>query len=186
VDAASYHTAQVRQNTYVALKSNRLYAAARRRYVALEVGFQLPLWAVEKSQAKWQCSDIMNTLANKSIAIIDDDESLCRSLARLLAVAGFQPITFHSAEAFLADPMRPHFACVLVDLQLTGMSGLEMHQKLLAQGSRTPVVFITAYDDPEARTAALQSGCAGFFRKTDPGAKIIETLRRIALGEITP
>ena len=111
------------------------------------------------------------------IAVIDDDPSLCRSLARLLQHAGFQAITFESGEQFLADPLRAHFGCLLVDIQLGGMSGIEMHRRLVADGDRTPVIYITAFDDPRARTEALELGCAGFFRKTDAGTEILETVR---------
>lgn len=111
------------------------------------------------------------------VAVIDDDASLCRSLARLLQQAGYQAITFESAEQFLADPLRAHFGCLLVDIQLGGMSGIEMHRILLAQGDRTPVVYITAFDDPRAKQEALELGAAAFFRKTDSGTGIIETVR---------
>jgi FixJ family two-component response regulator len=113
------------------------------------------------------------------IAVIDDDPSLCRSLARLLQHAGFQAITFESGEQFLADPLRAHFGCLLVDIQLGGMSGIEMHRRLVADGDRTPVIYITAFDDPRARTEALELGCAGFFRKTDAGTEILETVRKL-------
>ena len=112
------------------------------------------------------------------IAIIDDDESLCRSLARLLQQSGFQAITYPSAEVFLEDPLRTHFDCLLVDVQLGGMTGIEMHAKLLEQGDRTPVVYITAFDDPRARMRAHELGCAGYFRKSDAGLDILDTVRR--------
>ena len=113
------------------------------------------------------------------IAVIDDDESLCRSLARLLQQAGFHPITYPSAEDFLNDPLRTHFGCLLVDVQLGGMSGIEMHAKLRAEGNRTPIVYITAHDDPRARAQAIEMGSAGYFRKTDTGLDILETVRRV-------
>ena len=113
------------------------------------------------------------------IAVIDDDASLCRSLSRLLQHAGFQAITFESGEQFLADPLRAHFGCLLVDIQLGGMTGIEMHRKLLADGDRTPVVYITAFDDPRAKVEAVELGCAGFFRKTDAGTEILEIVRRL-------
>lgn len=128
----------------------------------------------------------MNTPANIYIAVVDDDERLCRSLSRLLHLEGFQPITFSSAEAFLADPVRPHVACLLVDIQLGGMSGLELHARLASQESRTPVIFITAHDDPAARAKAIEGGCAGYFRKTDPGAQIIEAIRGAVPAAATP
>lgn len=116
---------------------------------------------------------------SRYVAVIDDDPSLCRSLARLLHLSGFQVITFESAEQFLADPLRSHFGCLLVDVQLGGMSGTEMHGKLLEQDNLTPVVYITAFDDPRAREAAERLGCAGYYRKTDAGPAIVETVRRI-------
>jgi FixJ family two-component response regulator len=113
------------------------------------------------------------------IAVIDDDESLCRSLARLLQQAGFHPITYPSAEAFLGDRLRAHFACLLVDVQLGGITGIEMHARLKADGDRTPVVYITAFDDPRARAQAAAMGAAGYFRKTDAGLDILDTVRRV-------
>ena len=117
-------------------------------------------------------------MGTKSVAIIDDDASANRALGRLLRGAGFDPRGFESAESFLADPMRPAFGCLLVDIQLTGISGLELQRQLQAEGSRLPVIFITAHDDPSAREEAVRRGCVAFFRKTDPGALIIDALRR--------
>jgi len=119
------------------------------------------------------------------IAVIDDDASLCRSLARLLQHAGFQAITFESAEQFLADPLRDHFGCLLVDIQLGGMTGIEMHRKLIEAGNRTPVIYITAFDDPRARAEAAGLGCAGFFRKNDAGTEILEKVRLLTSGSGT-
>ena len=116
------------------------------------------------------------------VAVIDDDESLCRSLARLLQQAGFHPITYPSAEDFLGDPLRSHFGCLLVDVQLGGMSGIELNARLKAEGVRTPIVYITAFDDPRARAQAIEMGSSGYFRKTDAGLDILETVRRV----ITP
>lgn len=113
------------------------------------------------------------------IAVIDDDESHCRSMARLLQQSGYQVITFPSAEEFLEDRWRTQFDCLLVDIQLGGMSGIEMHGKLSEQGDRTPVVYLTAFDDPLAQSQALAIGCAGYFRKTDVGQEILATVRRV-------
>ena len=117
---------------------------------------------------------------SRYIAVVDDDASLCRSLARLLLLSGYQPITFESAEQFLEDPLRTHFACLLVDVQLGGMSGIAMHRKLLEEGNRTPVIYITAFDDARALADATDLGCAGYFRKTDAGNAILEAVRKVA------
>ena len=120
----------------------------------------------------------MNSTRNIYIAVIDDDESLCRSMSRLLRAAHLQPITYPSAEAFLADTKRPKFDCLVLDIQLKGMSGLDLSQRLSAVKDATPVVFITAHDDPEVRAQAEASGCAGYFRKTDSGADVLAAIRR--------
>jgi FixJ family two-component response regulator len=112
------------------------------------------------------------------VAVVDDDESICRSFGRLLRAAGFQPITYLSAEAFLEDLKHPQFDCLVLDIQLGGMSGLELRNRLAAAGSGTPVIFITAFDDPDARKQALASGCAGYFRKADSGNIVLQAIRR--------
>jgi FixJ family two-component response regulator len=106
----------------------------------------------------------MSSTRNIYVAVVDDDESLCRSMSRLLHAAHLQPIMYSSAEAFLADTKRPKFDCLVLDIQLKGMSGLDLSRRLSAVNDLTPVVFITAYDDPEVRVQAETSGCAGYFQ----------------------
>ena len=120
----------------------------------------------------------MSSTRNIYVAVVDDDESLCRSMSRLLRAAHLQPIMYPSAEAFLADTKRPKFDCLVLDIQLKGMSGLDLSLRLSAVKDLTPVVFITAYDDPEVRAQAETSGCAGYFRKTDSGADVLVAIRR--------
>jgi FixJ family two-component response regulator len=115
------------------------------------------------------------------VAVVDDDESVCRSLGRVLRAAGLQPITYHSAESFLSDKKHPEFSCLVLDIQLGAMSGIELAQKLVGEGERTPTIFITAHDDPEARREAEAAGCAAYFRKTDSGAEVIDAIRRVAV-----
>lgn len=115
---------------------------------------------------------------NIYIAIVDDDESMCRSLGRLLRTANFQSITYNSAEAFLDDQKHPQFDCMVFDIKLGGMSGIELKIRLDSAESVTPVIFITSHDDPETRIQALATGAAGYFRKTEPGADILGCIRR--------
>jgi FixJ family two-component response regulator len=112
------------------------------------------------------------------IAVVDDDEIHCRALVRLARHAGFDAITFHSAEDYLAAPARASLRCLLLDIHLGGMSGIALHQELLARGDRTPVIYITAHEDEATRREAAKTGCAGFFLKTDASSAIIEALRR--------
>ena len=125
------------------------------------------------------CSTMVST---KHVAIVEDDASANRALARLVRSAGYAPSSYYSAESFLADSARSSFACLLLDVQLTGMSGLDLQRRLLAEGDPLPIIFITAHDDPSYRTDALQRGCAGFLRKTDPSALVLEELHRAAGG----
>jgi FixJ family two-component response regulator len=120
----------------------------------------------------------MDTTRNIYIAVIDDDESLCLSMSRLLRAARLLPITYPSAEAFLVDTKRPKFDCLVLDIQLKGMSGLDLRRRLSAVMDATPVIFITAHDDPEVQAQAEASGCAGYFRKMDSGADVLAAIRR--------
>ena len=115
---------------------------------------------------------------NLYVGVVDDDEGLLRSLARLLRAAGMQPITYRSAEAFSADEKRPQFDCLVLDVQLPGMSGIDLRNQLVTGGTVTPILFVTAHDDPMARTNAMAGPCAGYFRKTDAGSEILDAIRR--------
>ena len=115
-----------------------------------------------------------------SVAIIDADASTRLAMSRLLRGVGFEPTAYVSAESFLADPSHATFGCLVLDIQLPGMSGLELQQHLRHDGDPTPVIFVTAQDDATARDLAVRNGCAEFFRKIDPGAKIIDALRRVS------
>ena len=120
----------------------------------------------------------MSTPGNSYIAVIDDETSIRASFSRVLRLANFQPISYPSAEAFLSDDKRPQFDCLVLDVRLGGMSGLDLFRELVARKNHAPVIFITAFDDPEMRAEAEALGCAGFFRKNSPGAEIIEAIRR--------
>ncbi len=122
----------------------------------------------------------MSSIPITYVAVVDDDENVCRSFGRLLRAAGMQPITYNSAESFLADTKHPEFGCLVLDIQLGAISGLELAQRLAAVGGKTPVIFITAQDAPEVRAAAEALGCAAYFRKTDSGAEVLEAIRRVA------
>ena len=120
--------------------------------------------------------------ARSCVAVVDDDDELRRSFARLLRASGMQPVTYASAEALLADTMRPPFDCLVLDIQLPGMSGLDLQEQLNALAPGTPVVFITAYDDPRWRRRALAAGCAAFFDKGDAGREVLDAIRAVVKG----
>ncbi|MDM0012180.1 response regulator [Variovorax sp. J22P168] len=115
-----------------------------------------------------------------NIAVVDDDESLCRSLGRLLRASGMQPVSYGSAESFLADSQHAHFDCLVLDIELGGMSGLELARLLNEQGSVVPFLFITAHDDEASRAMAMGLGARAWFRKNDPGADVLDAILRAA------
>jgi len=121
----------------------------------------------------------MKSGPNIYIGIVDDDESLCRSLGRFLRASHFQPITYDSAESFLEDARHPHFDCLVLDIHLGGISGIDLARRLAAVKDTTPVIFITAFDDPAIREQAERIGCAAYFRKTESGANVVAAIRRV-------
>jgi FixJ family two-component response regulator len=120
----------------------------------------------------------MSSTETIRIAIIDDDASLCQAMDRLLRAAGFRPITYPSAEAFLEDQERRAPHCILLDIQLGGISGFELQNRLASSGSTIPIIFITSHDDPEIREQARQTCCSAYLRKNDPGEVVLEAIRK--------
>jgi FixJ family two-component response regulator len=113
------------------------------------------------------------------VAVVDDDESLCRSLGRLLRAEGMHAITYPSAEEFLADSKRPQFGCLVLDIRLDGMSGLELAHKLVESGHHAPFIFVTAHNSDAMRAEAEAVGGSAFFSKTDAGTDIIYSIRKL-------
>jgi len=120
----------------------------------------------------------MSSPGKIKIAVVDDDASLCHAMDRLLRAAGFEAITYSSAEVFLQDRQRQAPHCILLDIQLGGMSGFELQSLLAASGSTTPLIFITAHDDEETREQAKQTCCSAYLRKNDPGEVVLEAIRK--------
>jgi len=120
----------------------------------------------------------MSARTQACIAVVDDHDSLSRSLNRLLRAAGMHPVSYPSAEALLSDDNRPQFDCMVIDIQLSGMSGIELNERLAASGSRSPVIFTTAYDEPEIREQAIRTGCIAYLRKTESSETILAAIAR--------
>ena len=124
----------------------------------------------------------MNGNETRLVSIVDDDESLRRSVKNLLTSVGFQVETFASAEAFLQSAHRADTRCVVLDLRMPGMSGLDLLTHLAATGSPIPVVILTAHSDDEARRRMLQAGAVAFLGKPFHGEALLGAVRR-ALAE---
>ena len=119
----------------------------------------------------------------QTVAIVEDDPSLRRSVRRLLNAHGFAVEDFPSAETFLGGDPDSRVACVVLDIHLPGMSGLELRRRLTAVGSPLPVIFITAIDDDAVKIAAVQLGCVAFLRKPFPAELLIDAVTN-ALGHL--
>jgi FixJ family two-component response regulator len=106
-------------------------------------------------------------MANVSpwIAVVDDDPSVLRALARLLRTRAFQVKTFASAEEFLAALPDGRPECLVVDLQMPEMSGLELHQHLTLKGIDIPTIIITAHDSNDVRQRCQAAGTAAYLLK---------------------
>ena len=98
-----------------------------------------------------------------TVYVVDDDESVRRALGRLLKSAGIEAHVFASAEEFLQSDFHAKDACLVTDLRMPGMSGLDLQQELRKRHIDIPVVFVTAFDSDEARTQARLAGAAGYF-----------------------
>ena len=112
------------------------------------------------------------------VSIVDDDESLRRSVKNLLTSVGLRVETFASAEAFRQPGHRADTRCVVLDLRMPGMSGVDLLMRLAAAGSPIPVVILTAHSDEEARRRTLQAGAVAFLGKPFHGEALLGAVRR--------
>lgn len=113
-----------------------------------------------------------------TVYVVDDDESIRRAMSRLFRSAGFPVQTFHSAAEFLAAPDTGGLACLLLDLQLPGMSGAELQQELQQRGVDLPIVFLTAYGDVTSAVRAVKRGAFDFLTKPVNNEQLLETVRQ--------
>ena len=99
------------------------------------------------------------------LAIVDDDESMRVSTATLMRSFGFAARGFASAEEFLQSPELGETSCLISDVQMPGIGGLELQERLVSENRRTPIIFITGVPDSIIRAGALQAGAFGFLCK---------------------
>ena len=116
--------------------------------------------------------------AGPLICIIDDDESMRSAVVALVRSAGYQAHGFASADEFLGCGTVESFACIITDIQMPGMSGIELKQHLAAGQCPVPVIMITARHDPGLEQKALASGAASFLRKPFEADVLLECLER--------
>jgi len=112
------------------------------------------------------------------ISIIDDDESVRQSISDLVQALGYMTATFASAEEFLQSDRVGHSSCVILDVLMPVMSGIDLQTCLLANGDKTPIIFITSVPQEGIRAQALKAGAFGFLRKPFDDNSLVECLNR--------
>jgi len=113
----------------------------------------------------------------KLVAIVDDDDSMRSALQSLLKAVGLPARAFASAEEFLASGQQPQTGCLISDIRMPGMSGLELQARLNAENCRIPTIFITAHGDATMRTRALKAGAVEFLAKPFDDEALLESIR---------
>ena len=110
------------------------------------------------------------------IAIVDDDELARDGIRELVESLGYNAFTFTSAEHFLQSTVVSQTTCLITDLQMPGLSGLDLQQELQSRGYHTPVILVTAYPTDKHRTRALNNGAVGFLSKPFDDRSLMEYL----------
>jgi FixJ family two-component response regulator len=116
-------------------------------------------------------------VASNLISIVDDDESVRRTTKLLVESFGYRAVVFESAESFLKSSQLYETTCLIVDVQMPGMNGLQLQSQLAAEGHSIPIIFITAYGDGESRRLAMQAGAAAFMDKPFSDEQLLKNIR---------
>ena len=110
------------------------------------------------------------------VIIVDDDESVRRAARRLIKSYGFPVENFASADDFLASGRLSETACLVLDVQMPGLNGLELQSRLVAEGHQVPIIFITAFSDENARAQALKAGALCYLVKPFEEADLLNSI----------
>lgn len=111
------------------------------------------------------------------VAIVDDDDSMRSALLGMLRVVGLPARAFSSAEEFLGSGQQHDIACLIADIRMPGMSGIELQAKLNADRCRVPIIFLTAHGDEKMRMQALRAGAVEFMAKPFDEEALLESVR---------
>ncbi|MFY9971539.1 MAG: response regulator [Roseiarcus sp.] len=111
------------------------------------------------------------------VSIVDDDASVRAAMESLVRSLGFVACVFESADDFLRSPRVDDSACLITDVQMPGMSGLDLQDRLVAQGSRIPIIFITAFPETAIRSRAQAGGALALLEKPFRCGAVVELLR---------
>jgi len=136
------------------------------------------LSAADLVRASWE---FLRVSKARMVSIIDDDASVRAAMEDLVNSLGLVACVFESAEDFLSSPASDGASCVITDIQMPGMNGEELQRHLRAQGSRMPMIFITAFPEKAIRERVEANGALAFLEKPFDGGVLVNSLRR-ALG----
>jgi FixJ family two-component response regulator len=117
------------------------------------------------------------------ISIVDDDESIREATKGLVRSLGYLAATFASAEEFLSSGHVNETSCLITDVQMPGLSGVELQRRLIAQGRLMPTIFVTAFPDDRTRTRVLTAGAIGYLSKPYDEESLIACLDTALSGE---
>jgi FixJ family two-component response regulator len=113
------------------------------------------------------------------VFVVDDDPGMLRSIKRLLSAHGYDSLLFRSAEAFRKHGDFNQAICAILDINLDGESGIELHNRLKAAGVALPVIFITGNETAATRATAIASGCLAYLTKPFAAKSLIEPIERL-------
>ena len=116
------------------------------------------------------------------VIVVDDNAAFLKSMARLLAHNGIESRTFASAEALLDSDSAQTATCLLLDIQLGGISGIELQRRLAASGSKCPVIFMTGNDYDTTRNEAMDAGCIAYLRKPFARQVLLDAIEKAGAG----
>jgi FixJ family two-component response regulator len=117
-----------------------------------------------------------------TVYIVDDDESIRKALQRLLRSVGYQALTFASAEDFLDSTCVRGMGCLILDIRLPGITGFDLQEKLVSEGAKYAVIFITAHDNPQWQERAKKAGAIAYLKKPFDEHSLLDAIQ-LACGK---
>ena len=116
-------------------------------------------------------------MASNLISVVDDDESVRRTTKRLIESFGYQAAVYESGEVLLRSRKLHETLCLIVDVHMPGIGGLELQRQLAAKGCSIPIIFITAYRNETSRQQAMQAGAVAFLDKPFSDEQLLKNIR---------
>ena len=111
------------------------------------------------------------------VSVVDDDESVRDSTRTLLRSAGYKVETFESGELFLKSDTFPETQCLVLDMRMPGMDGLEVQRRMSVSSAGVPIIFVSAHDDERSRHLAIDGGASDFFQKPFPASEFLAAIQ---------